>query len=111
MHIPLNEQEKLKVHKMDVEPLAKFIFCYLKETLGSDPDQSEFYSTVFSLRDNLFPEAYRLSNFCGRAQAIRSNQFTSKTGVSGKDSPIFAVFQAVGGFFRLSHICWQGVKG
>ena len=87
MRIQLSEQEKLKVHKMDVEPLAKFIFCYLKETLGPHPDQPEFYSTVFSLRNNLFPEANDYQIFVNDLKLLEAISSLQKRGLVVKALP------------------------
>lgn len=51
-----SEEQRQQNREMDVESLAKVVFCYLKATLDPDPDSRDFYYSVNNLQMRLFPE-------------------------------------------------------
>ena len=51
-----SEEYRQQVREMNVESLAKYLFCYLKATLNPDPDSRNFYYSVNNLQVRLFPE-------------------------------------------------------
>ena len=46
MRNPISEEERQQVQELEIEPLAKYVFRYLKDNLGSDSDRKEFYYPI-----------------------------------------------------------------
>ena len=74
MRIPLDEEQRQQVQKMDIESLAKVVFCYLKENLDPSPEsERKFYSSVRGLWGVLFPgerNSLSLSDYAKLLEAI-----------------------------------------
>ena len=51
-----SEGQRQQLRGIDIESLAKVVFCYLKATLDPDPDSRNFYYSVNNLQVRLFHE-------------------------------------------------------
>lgn len=52
------DKEEQQLREMDIEPLAKYVFRWLKENPNlNQPHRYDFSSTFLGIRESLFPDA------------------------------------------------------
>ena len=83
MRINFNEQERRKVLKLDVEPLAKYLFRYLKENLGAK--NSVLFASVDNLWRGMFPGGPHYPSTSGYIMLLESITLLERRGLVMRD--------------------------
>ena len=83
MRINFNEQERRKILELDVEPLAKYLFRYLKENL--DARNSALFASVDNLWRGMFPSGPHYPSISGYIVLLESITLLERRGLVMRD--------------------------
>ena len=94
------QEQRQKIRKMDIERLAKYVFCYLKATLDPNPNSRNFYYSVNNLQVRLFSEE-RLPDLSDYTKLLEALTLLERQGLVVRDLP-----QNLGTFGKNSFIVY-----
>ena len=83
MRINFNEQERRKILELDVEPLAKYLFRYLKENLGAK--NSALFASVDNVWRGMFPGGPHHPSISGYITLLESITLLERRGLVMRD--------------------------